>query len=61
MIFNITCIGNMLELQLKMDSLGYSHVKSDMVHNFIHGLFIVDYPNLSTIKPQKIKPSSHID
>jgi hypothetical protein len=44
-----------------MDSLGYLNVKSDMVHNFVHGLFIVDHPNLSTIKPQKIKPSSHIE
>jgi hypothetical protein len=44
-----------------MDSLGYLNVKSDMEHNFVHGLFIVDHPNLSTIKPQKIKPSSHIE
>jgi hypothetical protein len=49
----------LLKLQSMMDPLSHPHVESDMVHNFAHVFFILDHLDLSTIKPQKVKPSSH--
>jgi hypothetical protein len=58
-ILHTTYVTNLLELQSMMDPLGHPHVENDMVHNFAHVFFILDHLDLSTIKSQKVKPSSH--